>query len=117
MQDDSEIGGLDFFDQMRRPQHRRAAVAAQRAYMLQNVFADSHVEPGGRFVEQDQLRLVQQGAGNLDPAAHSPRQTAHTVVDTLAHTNTLELLLDSRVRLTPRKSVQGGMVGEVLAYR
>lgn len=45
--------------------------------------AAGRVEPGAGFVEQQQARLVEQGAGNLHAAAVAAVERAHLVVTTL----------------------------------
>ncbi|OWK40119.1 hypothetical protein PSOLE_37770 [Pseudomonas oleovorans subsp. oleovorans] len=83
MQDQQLVGGFDLVQQVGGPQHAQALLATQIAHMSAQRQAAGRVEPGAGFVEQQQARLVEQGAGNLHAAAVAAVERAHLVVTTL----------------------------------
>ena len=64
---------------MRRPQHADAVLGDEAAHELENVGARLDVEPGGRLVEQQQARAVQQRARDLDAPHLAAGEMAHLV--------------------------------------
>ena len=67
-------GGPDVFDEVRAHDHRgRLAQLAQHRPELHPLFG---VEPGGGLVQQQQLRVVDDGLGDPHPAQHPTREGA-----------------------------------------
>ncbi len=51
------------------------------------------VEPVGRFVEDEDVRVAQEGSGQAEPLAHAQRELAHPAVRRLAQPDELEDLV------------------------
>ena len=67
------VAALGLFGAVRGEQHGQAALRAQRLDALPDLAEEALVEPGGRLVHQEQRRLVQERARELEPAAHAAR--------------------------------------------
>src|SRR4029077_6053171 len=79
----------------RQPPHEVAHVAHSR-----------RIEPGGRLVEQQQLRGAQQRRGDAEPLSHTVRVTTDTILRAVAQVDDVEHLVD------PRGSAAAVEVGE-----
>ena len=60
-----------------RGQQDGAALAFEVLDVLENVVAGLRVDADGGLVEQQHLRLVQQGAGKLEPVLHAAGERFH----------------------------------------
>ena len=69
---------------MRHHDDGDALFAIQRAERLHNLVRISGIEIAGRFIRQQQARLVDQGAGDRDPLLLPARQLARRVAFTVA---------------------------------
>ena len=61
-------------------EHQRDALTLELVEALPQQVARLRVEPGGRLVEQQQLGLVDQRAGDREPALHAARERVDAVV-------------------------------------
>src|SRR5690606_39844088 len=68
---DEIVVRLDLIEQMSRPQHADIVRARQLVDMPHDSRARRVVQANGRFVQQKQLRAMQQGASNLYTASRS----------------------------------------------
>ena len=117
MQHDRTVSGLDLVQQMRRPQGRRAVLAALQADPLDDGAAAGHIQAHRGLVEQQQSRPMQQGARDLDPPALAAGQDAHQIVQPRDEAEALELLLDPLPCVAARQAMQRGVVAERLCQR
>ena len=78
--DDVVAGALQLAEQVRGDQDRDAEVGVDAADQAEHLVAADRVEAVGRLVEQDQLRVVDQGLGELDPLLHAGRVAADGAV-------------------------------------
>ena len=73
--------------------------------------------PGGRLVEDDQLGLVDEGAGELEAALHPARQLAGLAAADIPQVDDLQDLADASPAPTPEHPEQAGDEVDVLAGR
>ena len=59
---------------MADPDQAHARLPHQRSHFHQDLRLDRHVERRGRFVADDQLRMVEEGDGDGHALAHATRQ-------------------------------------------
>ncbi len=114
MQNDDMIVVANLVDEMGRPEDADSLVGDEAAHDLEKASTRLDVEPGGRLVEQQHARPVQERARNLDPPHLPAGEIAHFVMGTIGETDARELRGLSHARLAGPNSVQGAMVGEVL---
>src|SRR5207302_6914632 len=69
----------DFVDQMRGPECGQAFVSTEPADMVEHELPAGDVEPDSRLIEQQQARLVQQGARDFDTAPLTAAQLPRLV--------------------------------------
>ncbi len=75
------------------------------------------VEAAGRFVEQQQLRIVQQNAGQAQPLLHAPRQVVDQRVDLVRQIGEGQHVVDEPVAVFFRQVIGGGEEMQILADR
>jgi hypothetical protein len=68
--------------------------------------AGHRVEAGGRLVEEEDLRLVHQAAGDLDAAPHAAGEIHHLFVAPLGEVHGFEQLVDQLLALRARHAVE-----------
>jgi hypothetical protein len=113
VQHDHPVGVADLIAQMRGPKDRDLPVAPHRKQLLEQVAAARRIEPDRRLVHEQNARLVQQGAGELDAAAVAAAQLRGLVVGALGKAELLELGCDAGERGCPRHAVQAGVEQEI----
>ena len=79
--------------------------AAMQAEPAHEVLATPEVEPGGRLVEQHQLRVGHQGARDLHPLALALREGAEPPLGEVGHAEAVEQLVGAR-RVELRRSAR-----------
>ncbi|MNZ81249.1 hypothetical protein D3C78_999090 [compost metagenome] len=82
--------------------------------MLVERLAAGRVEAGAGLVEQQELRLVQQRAGDLHPAAVAAVERAHRLAAAFGELLAPQFQLDALGGQRARQAVQGGVVAQVL---
>ena len=80
----------------RRPD--RAALGDERPNELAELDDAGRVEPVHRLVEDEQLGVAQEAAGDAEPLAHAERVRAHAVVGAAGQPDALERPVDAPVR-------------------
>ena len=78
--DDVVAGALQLAEQVRGDQDRDAEVGVDAADQAEHLVAADRVEAVGRLVQEDQLRVVDQGLGELDALLHAGRVAADGAV-------------------------------------
>lgn len=106
--------GLDLIEQVSGPEHAHALVTAERSHMLVECLAAGRVEACTGLVEQQQLGVMQQRAGDLDASAVTAVEFTHLAAAPFAELLALQLEFDAFIRQGPRHAVQGGVVAQVL---
>ncbi|MOA25421.1 hypothetical protein D3C78_1461450 [compost metagenome] len=76
--------------------------------------AAGRIEADAGFVEQQQARFVEQGAGDLDPAAMATVEVAHPFMAPLGQVLAGQFGVDAGAALAPRKSMQRQVIAQVL---
>ena len=102
MQDQQVIAGLHFVEQVGSPEHADALLATQAADVLVECQATRRVEADTGFIEQQQARLMQQGAGNFHPAPMADVQLAYTIAPAFAKALAGQFGFHPQVALAPR---------------
>ncbi len=90
----------------------RLALRGQRAQGLAHGDDASRVEAVGRLVEQEQLRIGQQGRGDAQPLLHAQRVTAGLVPTPLGQAHQAQHLVHARGR---DSRARGGQRTQVVA--
>jgi hypothetical protein len=86
---------LGFF-QMMRGEHDRDAIGLQRRQHFVDALAALRIDSDGRLVEQDQPGLVQEAAGDIQPALHASGEPSNGLIGSI---------LESRPRQRPLHAV------------
>ena len=102
---------LGLLDVVGRHQDRRAA-GFELADQGPELGADLRVEPDGRLVEQDQLRLVDEAAGEQQAAAHPAGELVDGVAAAVAQAGQVEAAVDRGADVLD--PVEAGVDGEVV---
>ena len=108
-QAEREVGAVQAADRVVAGDHARAA--RRRADQRLDQLGGVRVEVGGRLVEQQQLGVVQDRAGDRGALDHPARVGVDRVVGAAAQADGVQQLLDARVR----RAVQAGVEAQVLA--
>ena len=77
---------------------------------------DARIEPGGRLVEDQEPRPVEQRLGDLEPALEASRQLTHPVVGSLGQVEALEPPGHPIVERASAQAVEMALVPEVLPH-
>ncbi len=117
MEDDYAVGVGHLVAQMRRPEDGDGTLGAQAQHQLEEVAAASRIEADGRFVHEEDARLVQERARELDPAAVAAAQLRGLVVRALGEPEPRQLARDARLGDRARDAVQAGMEQEIAGHR
>ena len=96
------------------PQHGQAFFPRQPVHMLDQKPPRRHVQADGGFVQQQQTRAVQQGAGDFHPAAVAAIEQAHPLAPALAQRHALQFGVDARAPLAAAQAMQRGKIRQVL---
>ena len=72
--DGQPVAALGFFHQMRCYQHRHMLFIAQNLQVLPQIAPSSRVKPSGRFIEQQNPRMMQQAFSQLNAPLHAARE-------------------------------------------
>ena len=94
-----------------------ADLVAQRADVLPDGVARLRVEPDGRLVEEEHLGVVQQPAGDLQPALHAAGEGAHERMAPVGQPDDVEHVLDALLADAARDVVEHGVELQVLIGR
>ena len=73
-------------------QHRRAVLRAQRTNEIEHLGLHRGIEPGGRFVEDQQLGIAGERHRNHDTLLHAPRQLVRITVHHQVRISDLDLI-------------------------
>ena len=94
---------------------RGAEVGVQPAHLLPHGGAAHRVEAGGRLVEEQDLRVVDQGGGEVEPALHAAGVGADRSVHRVADVDELDAPRARRVAISFRcQAVEPGLQPEQL---
>ena len=111
------IAGIDLVDEMGRPQHTQAILAAQAMHVIENGLPGADIDADRRFVQQQEARPVQQRAGDLDPPHLAAAQAADLVLEALEQAGAAELGLDALRRVASAHAVQRRVIAQVVGDR
>src|ERR1700757_1646800 len=114
VQEDDVIMRLDFIDQMRRPKNANP-LTGKAAYMVHDIDARLDVETRSWLVEEQQLRAVQERAGNFEAAHLAARKGARLVMLADRQSNLFQNPAPEKPRFLRRNSVQRRVIGKILA--
>ena len=71
IQDGQPIAALCFFHQMRGHDHGDSFFVTQNRQILPQIAPRPRIEPGGRLIQQENRRMMQQSLGQFQPALHA----------------------------------------------
>src|SRR5690349_18490624 len=117
MKDDDARVLAYLVDEMGRPEHRDAALAAEPADVVDEELAAGDIEAHGRLVEEEQKRLVEEGAGDLDTPLLPTTELPDAVPPPLAERHAVELDGNPALGFNAGQPVQRGVVAQVLFDR
>ena len=113
--DPHAVGELVRLLQVLRGQEDRRAVVVQGLDLLPDRLAADRVEAGGRLVEEEDSRLVDERGRQVEPAAHPARVGADAPIGRVVDVNPVEQRVGALLALGARKSVQGRLKPDELA--
>ena len=105
---------LDLAEQVRADHDRDAELGADPVDQRQHRVPAGRVEPVGRLVEQQQVRVVHQRLGQLDPLLHAGRVAADLPVALLVEADVAQRLGGALAGGRPRQPAHPGHVGDEL---
>ena len=91
------------------------AVVVQRPHLLPDRLAADRVEPGGRLVEEEHARFVDQRRGEVEPALHAARVGADAAVGGGGQVDPLEQVVGAAPALGGGDALQGRLQADQLA--
>ena len=109
--DDVVAGELDIRQQVRRQDQVHALVVGEVADELEHLLAALRVHAVGRLVEEQQIRVVHQGLGQLDALLHARRVGLDVAVPGLAEADVVEHLVGALHRVHRRQARELAAVG------
>src|SRR5690606_12205681 len=92
----------------------RTAAGAQARDDVEEGGAGLEVESGGGLVEDEQVGLVEEGAGEVDAAGEAAGEGRDAVVEAVGEAEVVGGGADARVGVA-REAEEGGLCGEVFA--
>ena len=114
MQHDDAVVGLHLVDQVGGPEHAHSVRGDEAPGQRQDVGARPDVEAGGRLVEQQQTRAMDERAGDLDPAHLAAGKLAHAVMGAVGEADALKQRAPAGARLGAGDAVQRRLIAQVL---
>ena len=115
MQHDHPILGIDLIDQMGCPEDGQPPLRHQATDIAQQFGAAADVEADRRLVAEQEPRLMQQGARDLDPPELAARQLPHLAPDLPGKPRARQLLPGPAPAVAKSHAVEGGVIDEVLS--
>ena len=90
------------------------ALTRQRLHRLEDRVARLRVDPDGRFVQHEELRLVEQSDADVEPAFHTAGVLLGAVLAAVGEADDVEHLVDALVRHSSGHAVQRSEEPQVL---
>ena len=116
--DDADpVAALDLLDVVGGHQHGDLPLGAQPAEIGPDALAGLGVEPDRRLVEQQDLGIVDQRPGDLEPALHARGQRPHRLVGPVGQLDQRQHFLDALPPQLARHAEHQPVQVEVLANR
>ena len=109
------VAAHPFVHEVRRHEDRDALLARQIDQQLPEAVARDRIDARGGLVEDQDLRLVQDGDGEREPLAQPHRQVLGQRIEVRAQPEPLDQLLDARLRLVRRQVIEARVQDQVLA--
>ncbi|CDN43449.1 hypothetical protein BN871_CZ_00200 [Paenibacillus sp. P22] len=108
--------GADFFDflHVMARVDDRAAGFVELLHRLQNVIPGLGIDADGRFVHDDQTRLVRDGAGDVQPALHAAGEGGRAAPGAVAEADEFERFFGPLLQQLAPQAVEAGEEGHVL---
>ena len=100
---------------LRREEHRHAVLARETVHLLPERAAALRVEPGGRLVEEEDARTVNQRQGKIEAPLHAARVRLDLPVSGPHQPDAVEQLVCSALPLPARQPVERALQAQVLA--
>ena len=110
------VAAHPFVHEVRRHEDRDALLARKIDQELPEAVAGDRIDARRRLVQNQDLRLVQNGDGQGKPLAQAHRQILGQRIEMRAEAESLDQLLDARLRLLRREVIEARVQGQVLAH-
>jgi hypothetical protein len=117
VEDRDAVAALGLFHQVRRHDDGRAFVAAEAGEGGPELAAGRRVETGGRLVEQEERRTVEQAAREVGAAGETAGERLHAVAVAVAQPEDVEQDVDPFVQCAAAEPDEHAVEAEVLAHR
>ena len=101
---------------MRGVQHGHA-VAIEFFHVVEDEVAALRIDAYRRLVEKEDLGLVQQSGGDVDPALHAARIFVHAIVAAIGQPDQLQSFIDALLQLLAAESVDAAIEHQVVVGR
>src|SRR6185312_4885577 len=116
--DDADaVARLDLLDVMRGDEEGDAALFAQLREIVPDALARLGVEPDRRLVEAQDRGIVDEGAGDLEPALHAGREGTDQCLAPVPQLDQMQHLLHARPPDRPRHAIDETVEFEILPKR
>ena len=113
--DDEPVAELLGLVHVVRREHEGHALLLEPEQPVPDHVPRLRVEPGRRLVEQQQVGVVDQRAGDREPPLHAARERLDLVAGALGQLDEVEQLVDPRLQLAPREPEVAAVDEQVLA--
>ena len=97
--------------------HHRGALVAQAADALQDGIAALRVDRHRGLVKEDELGLVRDAAGNVEPARQAARELTGAKLGKVAQADKVDRLVDQRATALAVADVEAAKIVDVLTHR
>ena len=117
MVDDRDpVATLGFLHQMGCEEDGHVLLIAQPVECLPKIDPRAGIEPGGRFVEQQEFRPMEQTLRDLDPPLQSAGERLDQIVGAIAQVELDQEMIDPLAQRGPGEAVEMPLMREVLAH-
>ncbi len=86
--------GIGLFEVLRREEDGHPELRIEPSHLGPDALAARRVETGRRLVQKEDLGVVHEGGGQVEPALHAPRISAYEPVDGRADVDEIEDLIE-----------------------
>ena len=115
VQDGEAIAALGFFHEMGSDDDGDALLVAEDSEVLPEVAAGAGIETGGRFIEEQDLGMVEQTFREFDAALHSAGEGFNVIVGTVEQSYAGENLVDTIFEVGATEAVEMSLMPQVFA--
>ena len=96
--------------------HGHVLLIAQTIERLPKIDSRAGIEPGGRLIEQQKLRAMEQALRDLDPALQSAGERLDEIAGAIAQIEFEQKMIDPLAQRRPGQAVEMALVREIFAH-